>query len=59
MIQKKDDDTERQKYKNSYEGRLGRLVERCEAIITSEAFDYVALFSSTNVNTEPNPDSNP
>jgi hypothetical protein len=28
--------------------KLALLVERCEEIITSEAFDYVALFSSTN-----------
>ena len=29
--------------------KLALLVERCEGLITSEAFDYVALFSTTNL----------
>ena len=59
---KNDEDIEDLDYLNSYEGRLARLVQRCEAIMTSEAFDYVALFSSTNVttqSTQPPPSESP
>ncbi|HEY7227254.1 MAG TPA: hypothetical protein VH481_03930 [Nitrososphaeraceae archaeon] len=48
---KSDEDTEDLKYMNSDEGKLARLVQSCEAIITSEAFDFVALFSTINVTT--------
>jgi len=59
---KNDEDIEDLDYLTSYEGRLARLVQRCEAIMTSEAFDYVALFSSTNVttqSTQPPPSESP